>query len=702
MELFMRGISMFATKSQVTKEIADVLHGPDYTSHSSLPLNFHVHLFVDRRRSGGHKGQGALTLPTYDLGVQFLQDYGEPMGRKRLSVDGRAIKFTKSRKDPRPAIVEDILRLPYQDPRAVEEREKRTRQLQGESIPLKKVQFGWECRDQVFSSELEYRFTGDVPVFGSQALRPQDRFLTCRLSFDDERREIRIDLGYTESESLIIAIRFSQILWCSANISSGSQPSIFFSLATPPAYETQAIAPNTKRQRLVALDSSHALVAPYTSLAIRLVCEDLNGPEKFRRLSRIAQLHNISDIDYPVEYRKLFSVAVLDVLENWLRELDWLVAFQVQALVRSLVVDPTEMLGLRSHLTHIVDTKGSQYASSLLRQFATRAKALYLDQNESRQGLESIEECFIASEQEYSTQAISRSSASQSVDGVFDCHHVLITPTTMHLDGPFPERSNRVIRSYPNHHDCFLRVSFVDEDHLQYRFDRDVDGSDFIRKRVGHILLKGLTVAGIFFKFLAYSQSALKEHAVWFVSEFFDSREGRLIDAAKIIASLGSFDNLDFDPDLIYCPARYGARVSQAFTATDESISVEAEESFTINDISNDKWCFTDGVGTMSLELAKDIWQKLQARRRRPKPTKTFPRAFQIRFMGSKGMLSVDYLAKGRAICLRHSMIKFAAPKSRSIEIAQAFDRPRKYYLNRPLIMILEHIGKSLHACSPI
>lgn len=54
---------------------------------------------------------------------------------------------------------------------------------------------------------------------------------------------------------------------------------------------------------------------------------------------------------------------------------------------------------------------------------------------------------------------------------------------------------------------------------------------------------------------------------------------------------------------------------------------------------------------------------------------------------------SVDHKLKGRAICLRPSMIKFEAPESREIEIARAFDRPGNYYLNRPLIMILEGLG---------
>jgi len=38
-------------------------------------------------------------------------------------------------------------------------------------------------------------------------------------------------------------------------------------------------------------------------------------------------------------------------------------------------------------------------------------------------------------------------------------------------------------------------------------------------------------------------------------------------------------------------------------------------------------------------------------------------------------------------------MIKFDAPHSTDVEIAQAFVRPSKFYLNRPLIMVLEGLG---------
>ena len=179
-----------------------------------------------------------------------------------------------------------------------------------------------------------------------------------------------------------------------------------------------------------------------------------------------------------------------------------------------------------------------------------------------------------------------------------------------------------------------------------------------------------------------------------FVKPFRDAHRG-LVNAMTIIDGLGDFEKLD--ARLVYCPARYAARLSQAFTATD-AVSVEVEEILPIKDIStaDNKFHFTDGVGTLSPELAREIWTQLKGAKRRARSLKTPPSAFQIRFMGSKGMLSVDYRLSGNAtICLRPSMIKFEAPNSREIEIARAFDRPGPYFLNRPLIMLLEGLGVS-------
>jgi RNA-dependent RNA polymerase len=601
-------------------------------------------------------------------------------GRIGLVLRGRTIAISLSKHTPRSDVVQNIRRLPYQDP------ELNDQQLPSDIILVSTVQFGWECRDGPFSIEW-------------QTSPP-----SCGIFFDDDRREIRVKMFDPPRDTLIIALRFSQIQSSSASLLSSQIPLLSFSLAQPPVFESESPnapvlptnARNTfydtqPRHRLTSLGPDHEPFAPYTSLAMRLVCSDKRDLAKYKDLCRDAGMQLPKDYYVHSEARGLFTPNIQHQLRILLLELPWTVSFQVNSLIQSWLVDFTEMLALQDRIKAHVHAKGDAFTSGLLRRFANIVKALMWAED-YEDGPGSVEQCFAQAEQEFEAQP--HSPSPQASDS-FSCFHVNVTPTTMFLEGPYPERSNRVIRAYPEHHDHFLRVSFMDEARLQYRFDREVDGRAFIKTRVGHILKEGLGIAGRQFQFLAYSQSALKEHAVWFVSPFHDSRHG-YVDASAIIKSLGSFA-VTYDPKLVYCPARYGARISQAFTATDPSISVEIDEIFHENDIERNNSCFTDGVGTISPEMARAIWNELGAarRRRRHKPC---PRAFQVRFQGSKGMLSVNHRLSGRAICLRPSMIKFEAPESRQIEIARAFDKPGKYYLNRPLIMILEGLGVDFDA----
>lgn len=474
-------------------ELGVVLHGPNFSDLSPVPINFHVHLHTDRKRLRKHNGTGILTLPTDKWGNRFLEFYASSPPLFALNLAGKIVMFKRSNHSsgPRTDVLETIIQRPYMDPRISEERKKRTAQLDASTIPISIIQFGWECRDQMFSIESEEYCEG-----------------RCYLTFDSERRELRIKLQQYP-ENYIIAIKYSHLIYITAHHYLDREPVIFLALHTPPTYERDT---KPLRQRLSYLPlPDHERVAPYASLAIRLVCSSPNELLTFSKCSKTAQLHNIYDFEYPVVRRELFSSDKLEKLQKWLRYFNWSVTFQIEALVRSLAVDIAEALELMPDIKQIVEAKGKEVAASMLRKFRPKVKHLSWNGDEEV----NLRECFLDFEKECD-KPTSSSSLKPSEGSLYEAFHVMITPTTMDLDGPFPERSNRVIRMYERrHHESFLRVSFVDEARLQYRFDREVDGEAFIRSRVGPFLLQGLTIAQREFRFLAYSQSALKEHAVW-------------------------------------------------------------------------------------------------------------------------------------------------------------------------------------------
>jgi RNA-dependent RNA polymerase len=679
MELFFCDVSFKATSADIKRAFADELHSPRYLPQSGQLWNFHVKLFPPKRNRSGqaHGGCGKVTVPEEYLGRCLLQDFGG--SDRRLSIAGKRIKLKSSKDAPDAAILEKICREPYV-PLEVEQRLAAIHEsFQQKTVGIHTLQLGWETRGGVFSVEWEKHFQAD-----------------CHLAFSDTRREIRI----TDRDQLhivrSIVIPWSQISWSATYYADEEPPAIFLSLYSPPIFDTentvqtliqpilgpQMVAP-PKRQRVLVLypdDADLIRVLPYTTLSLRLLCRKKEDLRTFRTLCKTAHLSAPKDYRYHAEHLALFSETKLEQYRRWTSMLDWPVAFQLESLLRGRIADANEIFSIRPIVDDMLDRKGADYTANFLRSVTPDA----FDEGAFADAIKRY-----TNEFSWSPSPHPRGPK----DGIFNCLHVSVSPTSMTLGGPYPERSNRVLRTYADNHDSFIRVSFVEETELRYQQDREIDGPAFIDRWVSPILHNGLTVAGRRFHFLAYSQSALRTHTVWFVKNFRD-HGGNLITAATIIERLGTFHDLEYDPELIRCPARYGARISQAFTTTDSSVSVPADEILIENDIKVGDYCFTDGVGTMSPQIARKIWRAFQKRgSRSTRRALTYSRAFQIRLGGAKGMLSVDHKLKGDVVILRRSMIKFDAPHSTDVEIAQAFVRPSKYYLNRPLIMVLEGLG---------
>ena len=221
MELFMTNIGFSATADDIKIELAQFLHSPDYAHHvtTTTPLNLSVHIFPPRR---GYRGnnlarRGVVTVPTVAIAQQLLDELGGIAPRKRVVI-GTRITFQKSNRPPRPNIVEEIRRTPYEDPRARRERERAVNEV-STAIPLDAIQFGCVCRDNVYS--IEWEKTCDAE--------------TTSLSYNDERREFCIE-DNRRHETRIITIRASQIISSSAGRDSagGGSPQIFFSLQSRP------------------------------------------------------------------------------------------------------------------------------------------------------------------------------------------------------------------------------------------------------------------------------------------------------------------------------------------------------------------------------------------------------------------------------------------------------------------------------------
>ncbi|CAE7097912.1 unnamed protein product [Rhizoctonia solani] len=515
--------------------------------------------------------------------------------------------------------------------------------------------------------------------------------------FEDDEKSLRITIGGSHQDSTqpSVAIAIQHVNYVALGTDLGKRY-MFLALSQNPHFELGDIArplredgkidARRSRDRLSALDERHERVAPYASRWIKLTFhEDSRAPDT--EMCAMAGLP-LPAIDPPLTFSKLdmYSPRNIAIIEKWFQggTLHWDVAFQIEALFRNGALVPTELLAIKPVVEKMAKESKDQ-AADALRTFRSEIQGAGAHKTfndfENKNVVEEFNLHLAKSAKSMPWERIGMSKAS------FMCYHVKITPTAVHLNGPLEEQSNRVIRRYPGYETHFIRVAFTDEADGRTRFEFEVDTKGFTQKRVGQFLKNEIQVCDRKYELLGYSQSGFRENACFFIAPF--EWKDEIINGEYIRRTLGNFDKV------IDCPARYGARMSQAFSSTSQSVILRESEIRHILELKN--WrdeMFSDGCGTISRELAKDVWDKMlnhlpASRQGYHHENELPPPSFQIRIGGSKGMVRLDPKLEGRVLCLRPSMTKFDAEHDLSLEIARAFVTYSPCFLNRPLIVLL-------------
>ena len=177
--------------------------------------------------------------------------------------------------------------------------------------------------------------------------------------------------------------------------------------------------------------------------------------------------------------------------------------------------------------------------------------------------------------------------------------------------------------------------------------------------------------------FFGYSNSMLKDRHSWFFCDNDPEVDALNKGRDEVLQNFGTFH---LEPNLL----KQNARIGQLFTVSKKICLLKEEEVKTgvLSDIERNGYCFTDGIGTISLELAI-----LSAKAFRQE----YASAFQVRLGGVKGMLMVDSTLQGRQVYLRDSQIKFSSPDL-TLNVIRC-SRWSQGFLNRQLINLLYSIG---------
>ncbi|EPS45504.1 hypothetical protein H072_539 [Dactylellina haptotyla CBS 200.50] len=446
--------------------------------------------------------------------------------------------------------------------------------------------------------------------------------------------------------------------------------------------------------RVSSLDEKHANIAPYC-FVYRF---RLKNPHDAQRILSIGSIQGFFDVSEErckhqwVTYDFQKSMAGLHAQ---LEAMPFSVAFQLQTLVYNGILLPhrvKELLGAVREALKLTfsSAKTEDVVSSVLKSWVDGWKPQSPTDNARDWLTDSIILDFkqTLERKEQSTEYMLLMKFHRKENQVL-IHRVMITPTGIYASGPNLEPKNRVLRQYSEYLNHFIRVTLVDEDGGDLRFERGVDGRKIYDERFLPCLMPGsdaINIAGRRFNFLGFSQSSLRSHTAWFMADIWDPKRG-WITVDRVIRSLGDFGTIRF-------PGKCAARIGQAFTDTVANIKVEAGIVTYRRDIKRrapdgKEYTFSDGCGTISPKLLDLIVKKGGFDTDRFLPT-----IFQIRFKGAKGVVSLDNRIRDVQMNLRDSMVKFEAQENHNtFEICMSITKPLQLYLNRHLIKVLEDRG---------
>lgn len=179
---------------------------------------------------------------------------------------------------------------------------------------------------------------------------------------------------------------------------------------------------------------------------------------------------------------------------------------------------------------------------------------------------------------------------------------VTITPSRQLLWAPEIMFSNRVLRKFDS--DYALRVCFRDDNMSKLSFQALYAEDNIFDLAIYNPAKHGICIGERKYKFLAWSNSQIREHGIWMYAT---DKQGNSI--PQIRSWMGNFSH-------IHSVSKYMARIGQCFSQTEETVSVPLQEhrirleedikgGFDPKHFVN--YCFSDGVGKISEKLAKEV-----------------------------------------------------------------------------------------------
>ncbi|POV96410.1 hypothetical protein PSHT_15155 [Puccinia striiformis] len=739
---YLQQIDEDSTRYRLIELVSNIVHEPPLHQPGDDPINFDLSFFVfDPNRSRTRKGRGQsrqprpsdllqsqihkswrLTFPSVAFGQRFLdlvskaspQEFGfshkVEFAQATIPLGNRGTKI----KVPNPNLLQKLKTTPFVSP--LEERmlEEERQKSAHDQIYLASIEFGGLSGQDCLSTDATFRSEYQINFYNP--------FVEFNLEIDNQRNDDRdpatVYIDHSSAQIIVCRVRdnildqFTMIHSKTVKRIETHSSSILLFTECPPTFHSSphfnmndinslaamlSLSNQAVRSRHVGFDVDQRRVIPFASHVIRLNFPTEKECKKFLSQRHRFVLPRIIHLERGIERTAVYTSANLLKVNEVNCRLDLAVAFQLDSLLYNLILNPVQIIQLSEYVKDLQPSMAERVlirlASDLSLDHDGQPQTEQTPQTERQNQPASFSDDqliqkFKAALERCSSKSRNLFDRQERLENVFKCRSVTITPTTLILEGPLPDESNSILRLY-DYNSAFIRVAIRDEDGSNHHHDREVNGREFLRQRYRPFLVNGLYVAGRRFGFLGYSSSALKCHQAWFVCPFL--HKGEVMRAETIRSRMGTFSKVN------KIPARYMARIAQAFTTTQRAVTLAPSQLRLIPDVERNGSVFTDGVGTISPALARQVEQallgKMMILKRR---NAIISSCYQIRLGGYKGMLSIDPTLPGEIVRLRPSMSKFDAD-SYTLDIASSFRRPLPSFLNRPLIKILEDLKIPSH-----
>ena len=626
-----------------------------------------------------------------DKGNRFLARYGKSNGQQRptvqLVMNGMNINCAVSRYEPGEYVLRSLEQRATQSTVSVHSRTTASTQASF-SFGISHLRCGvWSFLngDLTFESHFEDQRSGQI-LFGHRQL--------ALLYNDNSKSAYRIDIKYFDVHT--------------ATTGSYKSPTITFALQRSPRFYCEPSTDllnafanfnllnmhdvprlSSKKKRVTSINEAHA-GAVSTCFVYQVQLADRRQlPEVFYLLRdnrHIASVANRPTPTVPPAVSLVSSFERLDqtlVAKNPYRAWPFEVKFQLLRLARNGVLSPDQVLEILPTVSLLIQNRDETVIVIALRRLCYSLTPIGPHSEPEEYSLKTIANNLLdyAQKYDYSRSQNSYELLNRHAHLVL-VHKLIVTPTGVHLQGPEPEVSNRVLRSYKDHSNHFLRVTFTDEDGGPVLYDVKSDQKG-VYAHFKNLTESEYSIAGRDFSFLGFSHSSLRTQTCWFMAPF--EFRGADLTAPNLIKNLGDFGH-------IRSPARCAARIGQSFSDTHGTVEVEASMQDPPHDVERNGRCFSDGCGTISLGLLRKVWGKYGSRRTLK------PVVLQIRFAGAKGVVSLDSRLTGDQFKIRPSMEKFTGSNSNTLEVCGAAWRPYPMVLNRQFIKILEDLNVPLES----